>query len=360
MENGENQYVGGYRLLTPLTSKNSGFAKWGKAEKDGNIFFIKEFLSPVMPGADAPLSDRIRRQKEAEARNFFEEKRKLYATIKEANTGNIIFIREFFLFQGHFYITTEFVEESGISMEDISKLSMDKKILLMKVLAYSLQGLHEKKIIHGDLKPQNILVKETIEGFYTVKLIDFDSSMFEWQVSEVAEELQGDMVYMAPEVFKIMIGENVKLTTKADIFSLGLLFTQYLTGKLPEISEEYDYCYEAVLNGETCRIPESIPKEYRKLIRMMLNVNPQKRPSLQQILKTLDEGKYQETKSPEQKPPVALKKPESDIFMTPQMYGDDSCISQSYEEGCFVSDKKNVENQEQKFRISENLISKVK
>ena len=277
----ENIY--GYQLVTELTSKNSGFGRWGFAVKDGRDYFIKEFLAPVWPEDGLPISDTERRRRTVECQVFYQNKLKLYEAIKKANNGNIVQIEAFFKYKTHFYVVTDKVNTTTIGISEIAELPEEKKELLLKVLTHCIHNLSNEGVVHGDLKPDNILVKKTAAGFYTMKLIDFDSSFFEDTEITDADEVQGDTVYLAPETFLCMIGECNRITVKADVFALGILFHQYLSGTLPSFAEEYDYLYEAVLDEAEYQLNPSIPDKYQKLIRKMLEKDPEKLISIDQV-----------------------------------------------------------------------------
>jgi len=236
----EIKVINGYTLSKPLSSANSGFAKWGFAKKDGVEYFIKEFLCPVYPSENAPIEKDLLQRKIKECEEFYWGKKELYRAINESSNGNIVLIKDFFKFRTHYYLVTDKVEITKIRIENIAALPIEKKLLILKVLAHSVNSISAKEIVHGDLKPDNILVKSTSAGYYTVKLIDFDSGFFEKKQPMNIDGIQGDTVYLAPEIFLKIVGEDVKLTSKIDVFSLGIIFHQYLCGKLPAFSKEYD------------------------------------------------------------------------------------------------------------------------
>ena len=75
-----------------------------------------------------------------------------------------------------------------------------------------------------------------------------------------------------------MNGSKTPLTTAVDIFALGLIFHQYLTGKLPVFSPAYHYAFEALLNGDALTVASEIPKPLQNLICTMLQRDPELPP----------------------------------------------------------------------------------
>lgn len=282
-----------YRLVTELRGQNSGCARWGFAECDGEEYFIKEFISPVYPDPDSPISDEMRDALISGCVDFENKKNCLYSAINASSNGNIIGIKDFFKYRSHYYIVTEKVETGMYKPSEIAALSFEKKMLLLRVLMYNVRCIHDYGIVHADLKPSNLIVKQTQNGFYTVKLIDFDSSFFENDQPESTEEIQGDMSYLAPETFLKIAGEDIVLTTKVDVFSLGIIFHEFLCGVHPAIPSEYDYVYEAVLDGAPVKLSHRIPEKMSELISAMLLRDPDRRPSAKEIFDILVNGNHQ-------------------------------------------------------------------
>ena len=303
--------INGYKLITELKSDNSGFAKWGFVEKDGTQFFIKQFLAPVYPIDKTVLSDEQINAKINICEQFEEGKKTFYETLSQCTTGNIITVFDFFRFESKYYVVTEKVETKSLTPKEIANLSMEKKILIIKTILYNIGVLHKKGIVHADIKPNNVMIKETVKGFYTAKLIDFDSGFLENSVS-VQTNTEGDLVYFSPEAYMVMAGkENAqwKLTHKMDIFALGIMFHQYLTGNMPEFDKsEYDYIFEAVLDGGEILLDKSLNNDLQVIIKSMLSVNPDARPDADQIFDALSNHTIATTeKSMETKAPSALK-----------------------------------------------------
>jgi eukaryotic-like serine/threonine-protein kinase len=159
---------------------------------------------------------------------------------------------------------------------------------LMKTVAHSLKILHDLEIVHSDLKPSNVLIKRTELG-YTTKLIDFDSSYVVGKPPP-PEEIVGTMNYYSPELVSYIQGTSsaADLTTASDIFALGLIYSEYLTGALPTFDPAYHEAAIAVLNGAQLRLsPGGTPEPVLALVNRMLLADHQARPTVAEVHATL-------------------------------------------------------------------------
>ena len=160
----------------------------------------------------------------------------------------------------------------------------------MKSVAHSLEVLHDLRIVHGDLKPSNILVKRTELG-YTSKLIDFDSSYIAGNPPPFTE-IVGTINYYSPELLGYIQDVGVQpgeLGVASDIFALGLIYTEFLTGAVPPFdTATYHEPAVAVRSGETLRIPrDGIAPILADLVDAMLLAEPTQRPTIGQVHATL-------------------------------------------------------------------------
>ncbi|MBQ4528950.1 MAG: protein kinase [Clostridia bacterium] len=280
--------IHGYRLVSDLKPDKSGFAKWGFATRNGREFFIKEFLSPIYPIDTSVLSPAQVQSKRNICNKFDIDKRLFYSELNKCLNGNVVTVCDFFRHESRFYMITEKINAVNFSPEQVCSFSLAQKVLIAKVILHSVAMLHNHGIVHGDIKADNILFKQTPLGVYTAKLIDFDSSFFEARPYDSNEDFQGDMVYFAPESFLYIAEENTRPTCKIDIFALGVLFHQYFSGKLPLFDKsKYAYAFEAILDGGTIGIDRSIPPFVAGLIRKMLHKNPTERPGAVQLFNYL-------------------------------------------------------------------------
>jgi serine/threonine protein kinase len=156
--------------------------------------------------------------------------------------------------------------------------------VLLKTVAHSLKILHDLHIVHSDLKPSNVMIKRTELG-YTTKLIDFDSSYVVGSPPP-PEEIVGTMNYYSPElVTYIQSGVGAeRLTQASDIFALGLIYAEYLTGTMPAFDAAYHEAAIAVLHGAVLRLaPGRTPAQVVELVEQMLLADPAARPTVGEV-----------------------------------------------------------------------------
>jgi FixJ family two-component response regulator/predicted Ser/Thr protein kinase len=126
---------------------------------------------------------------------------------------------------GHYFLVMEFVK--GRTFRDIleryGRLPADTVIQIVRVCADALAYAHRHRVLHRDLKPTNLMLSE--DG--VLKIIDFGVSCLV-DAQRDAEEIIGTPVYMSPEHIR---GETVDHRT--DIYSLGIIAFQLLTGRNP-------------------------------------------------------------------------------------------------------------------------------
>jgi serine/threonine protein phosphatase PrpC len=129
----------------------------------------------------------------------------------------------------YLYVVTEFVDGQTLAqwMIDNPKPSLEAVRGIVEQIGRGLQAFHRMEMLHQDLRPDNIIIDTT----GTAKIVDFGST----RVSGIADDLPdmpddilGTVQYTAPEYF---LGERA--TSASDIFSLGVIAYQMLSGQLP-------------------------------------------------------------------------------------------------------------------------------
>ncbi|MGW0915558.1 protein kinase domain-containing protein [Streptomyces sp. NPDC002784] len=285
--------IGGYRITSEPTNANGGKCVWAFAEKDGGQYFVKRFLEPKRPRDDDTRdtpSLRIRRQL---AREFEDRHRTIMKRLRPdaRGGGNLVLATDFFHEGSTYYKVTERIDTS--SLEKPQSLEPRQKMVLLKTLGMSLKQLHDIDIVHGDLKPLNVLVqKRDGAAFHTAKLIDFDDSYVAGNPPG-PEEIAGDSLYGAPEWRRYLQGDGStgaeRLTCAVDVFALGLMTHLYLTGELPHHDSRYGSPADAVNAGERLELDTRLSDTMLGLLRSMTGQAPANRPRMATFLKTLSD-----------------------------------------------------------------------
>jgi eukaryotic-like serine/threonine-protein kinase len=284
--------INGYTILEDFKVVGAGLSKWTFAERGGRQYFIKEFLSPTYPDDYAPGSEKTKAKKRARCAVFEAHHRGVQHALAplSAYGGNLIVTLDFFRWGAKYYKVTEKVDAEGLSTADIEALGLRVQLVLMKTVAHSLKILHDLLIVHSDLKPSNVLIKRTELG-YTTKLIDFDNAYIAGRPPP-REEIVGTINYYSPELLGYIQDAGVaaaELGLASDVFALGLIYTEYLTGAPPPFDVvRYHEPAVAVRSGETLRIPRpGIPTQLADLVDVMLSADPAQRPTIGEVHATL-------------------------------------------------------------------------
>lgn len=280
----------GYRLLGDFRVVGAGLSEWTFAEQGGRIYFVKRFLSPTYPDDAAPGSPKTKARKRERCAAFEAHHRGIQVAMAPLTTygGNLIATLDFFREGAKYYKVTEKVDLAGLAPEDVARLDFRAQLVLLKTVAHSLKILHDLNIVHSDLKPSNVLIKRTELG-YTTKLIDFDSSYIVG-TPPPPEDIVGTMTHYSPELVRYIQGaaHPGELTQASDIFALGLIYTEYLTGSLPPFDPAYPQAALAALHGEHLRLTtENAPAEVPHLVERMMLHDPAARPTVAEVHRTL-------------------------------------------------------------------------
>ncbi|ALD61916.1 Ser/Thr kinase [Mollivirus sibericum] len=164
------------------------------------------------------------------------------------------------------------------------KLTWKDKLGLMHSTALGIAYLHSLRpaIVHRDIKPSNLLVDVNAEGQRTIKVADFGFAHIKEE--NVTMTRAGTPCWMAPEIMR-----NEKHDEKVDVYSFGIVAWQIVTRKKPFAGRNFMGVSLDVLEGRRPQIPDDTPATVKKLIKMAWHAKPSKRPSMDNIIKTLDD-----------------------------------------------------------------------
>jgi len=155
---------------------------------------------------------------------------------------------------GDCYIITEFVEGQTLSdlVDAAGRLPSELVAMIGIKLGEALGYAHESGILHRDLKPDNVMVRE--DG--TIKLMDFGIARFldESQVT-LTGALVGSPAFMSPEQ-----ALEAPLDTRSDLFSLGTVLFYLVTGEFPFTGSNPSLILKKVIEGERPNVAELAPE----------------------------------------------------------------------------------------------------
>jgi serine/threonine protein kinase/Flp pilus assembly protein TadD len=242
------------------------------------------------------------RQQDKNARIKILHEARFAAGLKHAN---ICTIHEVGSTEGEDFIVMEYVE--GQTLRDRlaeGPMSLQEGLHLVSHIAEALEEAHENGIIHKDLKPANIMITQkglakVMDFGLAIKLTGKDglgSSADTLSTSFWEQESGGTPTYMSPEQ---LLGETINV--QSDIFSLGIVFYELLTGKHPFRSSTTVATIDRILHEEPKQIKKvnpAVPDEVGKLIDRMLAKDPKERPgSARELLAVLRAAMSSEKKS---------------------------------------------------------------
>lgn len=160
--------------------------------------------------------------------NRFAREAKALASL---NHPNIVTVHDFGKTDDYFFLIMEFVD--GINLRELlsgQKITASEALEIIPQICDALQYAHEKGVVHRDIKPENILVDRNgrvkIADYGLAKLINDESTSPHLTRTH---HVMGTPHYMAPE----QVEKPLSVDHRADIYSLGVVIYEMLTGELP-------------------------------------------------------------------------------------------------------------------------------
>jgi calcium-dependent protein kinase len=200
--------------------------------------------------------------------------------LKKMDHPNIVKFKEVYEDWAFYYIVLEFLKGGDLQKQLEASGSFEEalaKDFIWQILLAT-NYLHHQKIVHGDLKPENfVLVKM---GSIHIKMIDFGlSDILKNRI--FLSQLSGSRFYLAPEV---LLG---KYTEKRDLWSIGVMLYQFLTGVRPFSADNEEELFDSIKRGHFDITPledvQSSPEVIR-LVKGLLEIDPDKRLSAKQAI----------------------------------------------------------------------------
>ena len=213
----ENLILGKYTILEEIGRGGMGVVYRAKDTRIDRIVAIKELLiNPALMKVADEIIARFHREAQ---------------TAGSLQHPNIVTIHDFGEDRGKHYIAMEFIEGRNLKeyMEEGHEFSKEQLYDILIQICEGLQQAHERKIVHRDIKPDNISI--TSKG--DVKITDFGIARMSTNNPMMQMTQDGTMLgtlgYISPE----QLQNSSAVDHRADIFSLGAMMYELYTGKLP-------------------------------------------------------------------------------------------------------------------------------
>ncbi|NXH95784.1 NEK11 kinase, partial [Pachycephala philippinensis] len=181
-----------------------------------------------------------------------------------------------------FCIITEYCEGGDLDFKIQEYKDSGKMFTQSQVIDWFIQLLlgvnymHERRILHRDLKAKNIFLKDNL-----LKIGDFGVSCLLMGSCDLATTFTGTPYYMSPEVLKHQ-GYN----TKSDIWSLGCILYEMCCMNHAFTGQNFLSVVLKIVEGETPSLPDRYPSKLNAVLCSMLSKNPSLRPAASEILKS--------------------------------------------------------------------------
>ncbi|KAK4471502.1 hypothetical protein MN116_004924 [Schistosoma mekongi] len=199
--------------------------------------------------------------------------------LSEFKHPNIVQYKSSFEYHGFLYIAMGFCEGGDL----YTRLRMRNGVLLSErvlvewfvQLVIALQYMHERNVLHRDLKTRNIFLTRT----NIVKLGDLGIARVLESSSSMATTLIGTPYYMSPELYA-----NKPYNHKSDIWALGCVLYEMSTLRHAFNAKTFNALSYKILSGKVPDMPTHYSPELLELMRAMLHIKPEKRPSARRVL----------------------------------------------------------------------------
>jgi serine/threonine protein kinase len=247
-----------YATTSYFLSKGTSGNVFGPIPWQGSQLAVKQVMF-----ADGKFTDDFKKQ--------IEVKKVIWTSLEHKNLMRILWV-DLTRIPKVMYIVMDFAAGGSLHktlrwLGSENKLPIDVVTNWAKQIADGMLYLHEKDIVHRDLKSSNILLMESFDAgnphsALTLKIADFDE-ITEQNHSATMSALVGTIAYMAPEVLKHQL-----LSKASDIWSFGVVIWEMLSGVYPHKGLEPSAIMSKSISGELDNLPlaQSFPEEYKLLL----------------------------------------------------------------------------------------------
>ena len=256
-----------YKVIKQLGEGSFGKAFLCKRESDDSLCVIKQIL---IEGLDKKEKDDVLNESIILAKLDHQNIIKFFEVFESNKPKHMV------------NIVTEYADGGDLSEKIKEKKNKNNNFTESEILDYftqiclAIKHIHEKKIIHRDLKSGNIFLMKN--GL--VKLGDFGIAKRFQKTMDKAKTFIGTPYYLSPEIIN-----GKPYDSKSDIWSLGVLLYEMMTFKMPFNANSLPMLSVKIMRGQYIPPPTIYTKDLRELVTKCLTVEPKNRPSIQEILR---------------------------------------------------------------------------
>jgi serine/threonine protein kinase len=212
--------------------------------------------------------------------SFVKRFREEYQTVHSLYHRHIVQVYEFGEDKGRYFIAAEYIDGQSLAqrLSQVGVLGLRETVSIVQQIASALDAAHQREIVHRDLKPSNIL----IESSGRVVLTDFGIAYIIRGQSRTPSDkiVLGTPDYMSPEQAQ----GDANITPRADIYALGVMTYQMLTGRTPFQRDVPLAVLHAHLHETPPPMPiksanKSITENVERLVLQTLDKDPKQRPA---------------------------------------------------------------------------------
>ncbi|MCB9641920.1 MAG: protein kinase [Myxococcales bacterium] len=261
---------------------NQKLGKWHLQRKlgEGGMSIVYLGYDPLLEQKGAV---KVMRPEMLQNKDVLERFRREAKATNKLHHPNIIQVYDFAeATQVGYYMVLEYLEGQEMAeLMQLCPLPIDWIMGVLEQVCAGLSATHKAGIIHRDLKPSNIFLLPN-EPYPTVKILDFGiakQQKVDHQLTRTGT-IMGTPAYLAPE--QMISQKEIAHAESVDIYALGVILYQLLTGKLPLERENLLEFLYAIANDDPQKLgyhrPELRDTELEALIARMLRKNPADRP----------------------------------------------------------------------------------
>ncbi|CAF1958256.1 unnamed protein product [Rotaria magnacalcarata] len=258
-----------------------GDYQYSKRDLIGHGAFAIVFLGRTKSNPEQQVAiKQITKKQLAKSQSLLEKEIKILKELTKLKHENLVALLDCKESQNNVYLVMEYCNGGDLAdyLQSRQTLSEDTIAIFFRQIAAAIRACHEHNVVHRDLKPQNILLSHPDKNSQRVqdiilKIADFGFARF-LSDGVMAGTLCGSPMYMAPEVIR-----SLQYDGKADLWSIGTIMYQCLTGKAPfqaQTPQALKQFYERNVNLLPA-IPPATSRELTDLIVRILKRNPKER-----------------------------------------------------------------------------------